>query len=64
MKILENFFNQVPSFINRNGEVFLVWASFGDTKKLIKIIKKNKFNYEILKEKKDGIEWYIFKIKF
>lgn len=51
-EILEKFINQLKYHVNKNGKALIVFSSLTNKKKIDFIIKKNKFKFKLLEEKK------------
>jgi release factor glutamine methyltransferase len=49
---VERFFKEVGDYLEKDGEVLIVFSSLTDKEKVDEIIKKNKFKFKLL-EKKD-----------
>ena len=61
--LIQRFLIDSKKHINIDGEIYLVWASFGDVDLVESILKKLNYDYDCIKEEKLGHTWYLFKIE-
>lgn len=59
-EIIERFFKNVGKYLNKNGEILILFSSLTNKEKVDSIIKQNKFRFEELESKNVGLMEKLF----
>ena len=54
-EVIERFFKEAKNYLNKNGEILILFSNLTNKKKVNSIIKKNNFKFELLEEKSVGL---------
>jgi len=51
IKITSEFIDKLPDYLKQNGNAYFIFSSLSDRKKLERLIKRKKFQFEVIKKK-------------